>query len=266
MAVVGAILGDISGSQYEFEGCRPSTGINWENCSLFTDRCVFTDDTVLTLAVKKAILENRDFADVFREFADRYDYVGYGTRFHKWLLSGENHSVNSCGNGSAMRISYIAERYARLKDAQQMATESAICTHNHPEGIKGAVVAVTCMWMALHHADRHEIEAYAVQQYPSSEYEFGCDLPIEEYRDFYRFDATCQGSVPVAIRCFLESDCYESCLRLAYSLHCDLDTICCIAGGIAESFYRNTGFDDQFLLERYLDDELRGILREKERN
>lgn len=114
MAVLGAILGDISGSQYEFQRCRPSAGIDWQKCKLFTERCVFTDDTVLTLAVKQALMTSREFPDVFREFADRYQYVGYGTRFHQWLLSGENAPMNSCGNGSAMRVSYIAERYANL--------------------------------------------------------------------------------------------------------------------------------------------------------
>ena len=214
----------------------------------------------MTLAVKKAIMKNRNFSDVFREFADRYDYVGYGTMFHKWLMSGEKLPYNSCGNGAAMRISYIAERYDLLKDAQNKAVESAVCTHNHPEGVKGAVVAVSCMWMAFHSASRQEIEAYAVNQYPSNEYMFGCDRPIAEYRGTYRFDATCQGSVPVAIRCFLESSSYESCLRIAYSLHCDLDTICCIAGGIAQSFYGETGFDDRFLLEKYLDADLLALL------
>lgn len=260
MAIIGAILGDISGSQYEFEGCRPSSGINYQSCALFTDRCVFTDDTVMTLAVKMAIIKNRDFSDVFREFADMYQYVGYGSRFHQWLKSGNSQPMNSYGNGSAMRISYIAERYNSLIEAQNKAIESAVCTHNHPEGIKGAVVTVSCMWMALHHASKQEITSYAIQQYPSSKYEFGCDRPISDYRYKYHFDATCQGSVPVAIRCFLESSNYENCLRIAYSLHCDLDTVCCIAGGIAESFYGKTGFDNKLLLNKYLDAYLYALL------
>lgn len=145
-----------------------------------------------------------------------------------------------------------------------MAIRSAICTHNHPEGVKGAVVAVTCMWMALHRASRAEIEAYAIQQYPSGAYEFGCDRPIGDYRDVYHFDATCQGSVPVAIRCFLESENFEHCLRLAYSLNCDLDTVCCIGGAIAESFYGQTSFDNRFLLKKYLDVDLLAVLDARE--
>ena len=261
MAIVGAILGDIAGSQYEFEKCKPIGGYDSETCELFTNRCVFTDDTVLTLAVKKAICEQRDFTEVFREMAHNYKYVGFGTGFHNWLYSDDSQPFNSCGNGSAMRISYIADLYDNEEKMKNVTHLSAACTHNHPEGIKGAVVAATCMWMARKGADKKAIEKYAVEQYPSKMYEFGCDRPIDEYKEYYKFDATCQGSIPVAIRCFLESENYEGTLRKAFSLNCDLDSVCCIAGGIAENYYGTTGFDNNSLLERYLDDELLYILQ-----
>lgn len=256
MAMIGAILGDIAGSQYEFERCRPIAGIDPWNCVFFSDRCVFTDDTVLTVAVKKAIMEQRNFLDVYREMVKKYLYVGYGTNFLKWIRAKNESPTDSCGNGTAMRISYIAECYDDLDSAIKTAIRSAVCTHKHPEAVKGAVVAMTCMWMAVHHESKKEIERYAVKQYPSRDYEFGCDIKLESYRDSYRFDATCQGSVPVAIRCFLESTSYENCLRNAFSLHCDLDTVCCIAGGIAESYYHGTDLDEKKLLRYYLDDAL----------
>lgn len=201
-----------------------------------------------------------------REMANRYRYVGYGTGFHRWLYLNGDEPFGSYGNGSAMRVSYIAEYYHDLVVAQRKAEQSAACTHNHPEGIKGAVVAVTCMWMAHHGCSKNDIAEYAVHQYPASIYEFGCDRPIMDYREDYRFDATCQGSVPVAIRCFLESNHYESCLRNAFQLHCDLDTVCCVAGGIAESFYGSTGLLDQELLRYYLDEELYDLVRQGRRS
>lgn len=257
---MGAILGDISGSQYEFEGCRPKTGIDDKNCELFTDRCVFTDDTVLTLALKRAVLDQKSFEESFRELARDYLYVGYGTKFHCWLRMENPEPFNSCGNGSAMRISFLTDYYEDLKEVQKKAEESAMCTHNHPEGIKGAVVAATCMWMAKHGKSKREIYEYAISQYSAVQYEFGVERSLTDYRDKYRFDATCQGSIPVAIRCFIESADYESCLRNAYSLHCDLDSVCCISGAIAENFYGTTGFDNEALLKRYLDERLLEIV------
>lgn len=260
MALIGAILGDIAGSRYEFKNCWPARGIDYKNCELFTNRCVFTDDTVLSLATKMAVLKKISFESAYRELAGQYKYVGYGTGFHAWLVSDNPKPFNSCGNGSAMRISYLSEIYDDIEQTQKIAEKSAECTHNHPEGVKGAVVAVTCMWMAKHGASKEEIYSYACQQYSASEYKFGCEYPIDSYRKFYRFDATCQGSLPVAIRCFYESDDYESCLRNAFSLECDLDTVCSIAGGIAESYYKTTGFDDNKLFRCYLDSKLRKLL------
>lgn len=253
MAVKGSILGDIAGSQYEFEKCRPKAGLDNRTCELFTDRCVFTDDTIMTLAVKKAICENRDYVGVFRELTQRYQYVGYGSGFYEWICRENPEPYNSFGNGSAMRVSYIADHFDDLDDMRTAARESAVCTHNHPEGVKGAVVTAQLMWMARKGASRKELEEIAVSEYPSNQYQYGCDIPTAVYKGTYRFDATCQGSLPVAYRCFLESSSYEDCLRIAFGLHCDLDTVCCIAGGIAENFYGSTGFDDEKLLEKYLD-------------
>ena len=260
MGMIGAILGDISGSQYEFEECRPKSGIDYKRCELFTDKCVYTDDTILTLALKTAVLEQRSFEECFRELAGDYQYVGYGGGFYRWLKSEHPEPFNSYGNGSAMRISFLADYYDDLATVRSRAEESAMCTHNHPEGVKGAVVAATCMWMAKHGKSKQEIYEYAVKEYPASEYEFGVERSLDDYRAVYKFTASSQGSIPVAIRCFIESSDYESCLRNAYSLHCDLDSVCCIGGAIAENYYGTTGFDNEALLRRYLDDRLLAIV------
>lgn len=256
MGVIGAILGDISGSQYEFEECRPKRGINYKKCELFTDKCVYTDDTILTLALKTAVLDGCSFEECYRKFGMDYRYVGYGSGFLHWLKLEVTRPLESYGNGSAMRISFLADYYDDLDIVQSKAKESAMCTHNHREGIKGAVVAATCMWMAKHGKSKQEIYEYAVEEYPIPEYEFGVERSLDEYRAVCKFDASCQRSVPVAIRCFLESTDFESCLRNAYSLHCDLDTVCGISGAIAENFYGMTGFDNEVLLKYYLDDRL----------
>lgn len=256
MALIGAILGDISGSQYEFEECRPLAGIDAQTCELFTDRCVYTDDTIQSLAVKLAVLEHRDFAECYYSLALEYLYVGYGGGFQTWLKSDLLQPFNSCGNGAAMRISFLADHYDDLKTVQRQAEQSAVCTHNHPEGVKGAVAAATCMWMAKHGAKKDDILRYASEVYPLSAYDFGVERPLADYMEYYKFNATCQGSIPVAIRCFIESSDYESCLRNAYRLHCDLDTVCCVGGGIAENFYKGTRLPNEALLKKYLDHRL----------
>lgn len=258
MAIIGAILGDISGSQYEF--MRPKD-LDWKKCELFTDNCYFTDDTVMTLAAKQAIKNNKSFEDSYRELGREYPDAGYGGMFDTWLRLDSKKAYGSYGNGSAMRCSYIGEHFNCEKDVIEQATKSAECTHNHPEGIKGAVVTAMCVYMARTGASKNDVFNYVKQLYPKDDYRYSVEYKIEEYRDTYRWDVTCQGSVPVAIRCFLESDDYESFLRNVYSLPCDMDTLCAIGGGIAEEFYKGTGFDDEYLLEKYLDNRLYQIIK-----
>ncbi len=257
MAVIGAILGDISGSQYEFH--RPEN-LDYDHCQLFTNECRFTDDTVMTLAAKLSIKDKIPFADAYRKLGRKYPNAGYGGNFKSWLLKGSEGAYNSFGNGSAMRCSYIGEYFNSEKEVAEWAARSAECTHNHPEGIKGAVVTAVCIYMARTGASKEEIYKYALHNYPSEHYEYGVDREIRDYRDSYKWDVTCQGSVPAAIRCFLESGDYVSFLRNVYSLPCDMDTLCAIGGGIAEEFYGGTGLDEDGLLRRYLDDDLYSIV------
>lgn len=258
MAIIGAILGDIAGSQYEFG--RPKD-LDWEHCELFTNRCYFTDDTVMTLAAKKEVLNEVSFEKCYREFGKRYPHAGYGGMFGRWLRHDNEGPYGSFGNGSAMRCSYIGEHYKNENDIKEFARLSALCTHNHPEGVKGAIVTAMCVNMAKSGASKSAIYDYVFKHYPSCIYKYGVDLSLNDYRDTYRWDVTCQGSVPVAIRCFLESENYESFIRNVLSLPCDTDTLCAIGGGIAEEFYHGTGFDDDALLRRYLDGNLYGIVK-----
>lgn len=258
MAIIGAILGDIAGSRWEFG--RPSD-LDWEHINLFTDDCFFTDDTVLTVATKYALLNNIPFADAYHKFGNDYPNCSYGGSFDTWLNFDNKEPYNSFGNGAAMRVSPVVDLSNTHAQVISRADFSAKCTHNHPEGIKGACVTAVCGWMAKSGASKKEIEEYASKQYPNDEYRFPVSISLKELREKYRWDATCQGSVPVAIRCFLDSEDYESFVRNVLSLTCDTDTLCAIGGGIAEEFYHGTGFDEKYLLKRYLDENLYGIVR-----
>lgn len=258
MAIVGAILGDIAGSRWEFG--RPKD-LDWEHIDLFTDECFFTDDTVLTVATKYALQNNVSFADAYHKFGNDYPNCSYGGSFDTWLHFDDKEPYNSFGNGSAMRVSPVVD-FTETKDAVLWeSTQSAMCTHNHPEGIKGAYVTALCAWMAKVGASKKEIEEYANKQYPSDKYMFPVSMSLKELRENYRWDVTCQGSVPVAIRCFLDSEDYESFIRNVLSMHCDTDTLCAIGGGIAEEFYHGTGFDEEKLLRKYLDGKLYKIVK-----
>lgn len=258
MAIIGAILGDIAGSQYEF---RKPVDLDLKNCELFTDRCYFTDDTVMTLAGKLAIINGKSFADSYRELGRKYPDAGYGNNFYTWLRHNDMKAYNSFGNGSAMRVSYVGEYFDNEKDVIEYATKSAECTHNHPDGIKCAVVTAMCIFMARTGATKPEIYEYVKKYYPKEDYRYSVEYALDEYRDKYQWNETCQGSVPVAIRCFLESDDYDSFIRKVYSLKCDMDTLCAIGGGIAEEFYHGTGLNDGYLLGHYLNRQLHGIVK-----
>ena len=251
MAVAGAIIGDILGSQYEFDICK-----NPDGCELFTKLVTFTDDTVLTLAVKYAIDNRIPFVKAFKQIGRKYPDCGYAGMFENWVLSDNEEPYGSWGNGSAMRTSYIGEYYNKLEDVQRVAEECAAVTHNDPEGIKGAVVTATCIWMAKHGKSKQEIYDYVLEQYPEDKYPFSIVKDIEYIKKNYRWDVSCQGSVPVAMRCFYESGSYESFIRNVFRFEGDCDTLCCIGGGVAEEFYGGTGFDNDKILSQYLTEDL----------
>lgn len=260
MAVKGAILGDILGSQYEFN--RPNN-LDWKNVPLFDSTKIgFTDDTVMTLAIKKAIEEGKDLVETMVEVGRKYPYCGYGQKFFLWVNGKDHTPYNSWGNGSAMRVAFVGEYYDDFDEMQAMAGKTAEVSHNHPEGIKGAVVTATCIWMARHRKSKQEIYDYVLEQYPKDEYEYSIAYTLDEIRPRYKWNESCQGSVPAAMRCFYESSDYESFMRNIYSLPCDSDTFGAIAGGVAEEFYHGFGgIQADSLLESYLDEYLHGILK-----
>ena len=188
MAVIGAVLGDIAGSQFEFN--RPEN-LDYKHCELFTSRCSYTDDTIMTLAVKKAILENADFTKTMHEIGQPYPYSGYGGRFYEWMYGENPKPYNSFGNGSAMRVSFVGEHFDALEDVISMAEKSAEVTHNHPEGIKGAVVTAVCIWMARHGKTKEDIFQYVLEQYPAEKYEYSIAVPLDELEKIYQWNETC---------------------------------------------------------------------------
>lgn len=256
MAIKGAILGDIAGSQFEGMRCdSPQT------CELYNENCEFTDDTVTTLAIKYAIDNNVAFKDSLKLICKDYPNCGFAGMFKRWVFSDNDQPYGSWGNGSAMRVSYIGEHFDDLEEVKQKAKESAECTHNDPEGIKGAIVTAVCIWMAKHGKNKEDIFEYVLAEYPPEQYEYSIDMDLDYLEEEYEWDVSCQGSVPVAMRCFYESDSYESFLRNVFRLECDSDTLACIGGGVAEEFYHGTGMNDDELLERYLTEDLKTIYR-----
>ncbi|ARP49859.1 ADP-ribosylglycohydrolase family protein [Caproicibacterium lactatifermentans] len=242
--MVGSILGDIAGSRFEFS--RPS-GFNWRTEKLFVPECRYTDDTVMTVASKYAILNGCSFSSAYHTFGKRYPHAGYGAMFQDWLTSAARRPYLSCGNGSAMRAGVIGEFYDTLEEAEAKAAESAACTHNHPEGIKGAEAAAVGVFLARKGFQKSEIRRTIQKRYG-----YCLSIPLAVRRPFSRIRLTCQATMPLAFTCFLESTNYESCIRNVFSCLCDTDTVGCIAGGIAEAYYGTTGFDDSRLLRQYL--------------
>ena len=229
--IIGAIIGDIVGSRFEFNNYR-STDFEFLN-----DKCFFTDDSVMTIAVADWVTKknqtDRHLALYLREWGRKYPNRGYGGMFLRWLLSKELSSpYNSFGNGSAMRVSPCGFYAQSLDEALFLAKQSAEVTHNHPEGIKGAQSVAAAIYLAKTGSTKAIIKEYI-------ENNFGYDLSrtCDEIRRVYKFNETCQETCPEAIIAFLESHDYESAIRLGISLGGDSDTIGAITGGIAAAYY-----------------------------
>ncbi|MCF2594344.1 ADP-ribosylglycohydrolase family protein [Bacteroides caecigallinarum] len=250
--MLGAIIGDIAGSVYEFSNTKDY------NFEMFPCGSNFTDDTVMTMAVAEWALMNEinapvDFqtkllenvmVDMAKEFP--CPMGGYGTRFHTWLFHPENlidcHNAksssgrcpyNSWGNGSAMRTSSIGWLYNNMETTLRVAETAAAITHNHPEGIKGAQAVSAAIYMARNGLSKNDIKNYI-----TTKFHYNLDLSWEYLHDTYEWDSSCQGTVPQAIIAFLVSDDFESAIRRAISIGGDSDTLACITGSIAEAYYK----------------------------
>jgi ADP-ribosylglycohydrolase len=226
--MLGAIAGDIIGSIYEF------ANVKTKDFPLFSDRSAFTDDSILTVAIADAILHNGDYRQTLQAYVRRYPNPmgSYGGRFSAWATSAALEPYNSWGNGSAMRVSPVGFAFNDLETVLQVAKDTAEVTHNHPEGIKGAQATAAAIFLSRTGHGKAGIKAYIETQ-------FGYDLDrtIDTIRPMYRFNESCQETVPEAIVAFLDSTDFEDAIRNAVSLGGDTDTLTCITGGIAEAFY-----------------------------
>jgi ADP-ribosylglycohydrolase len=224
--MIGALAGDIIGSVYEH------APIKSKDFPLFDPQCCFTDDSVLTIAVAKAILEDGDYRRAVWETGRRYPHAGYGASFIHWLHSSDPRPYNSWGNGAAMRVSPVGYAFDTVEAVLREAARTAEISHNHPEGVKGAQATALAVFLARTAKDRSLIRTEI-----TSRFGYDLDRTPNDIRPAYGFDVSCQGTVPEAIVTFLESDSYEDAVRNAISLGGDSDTLACITGGIAEAFY-----------------------------
>lgn len=224
--MLGAIAGDIIGSVHEGAGTKT------RDFELFHRACTFTDDTVLTVAVAHCLLHGGGYVDRFHDYFHAWPGAGFGGTFFHWAAARERAPYNSYGNGAAMRVSPVGFAHDSLEAVLAEAERSAAVSHDHPEGIRGAQATAVAILLARQGQSKAEIRAAITER-------FGYDLErsLDAIRPGYRFDVSCQGSVPESIIAFLESEDYEGAVRNAISLGGDADTMACIAGGIAEAFY-----------------------------
>lgn len=249
--LLGAVAGDVIGSRFEWNPVKTT------DFPLFHPDCTFTDDTILTVAVASAILQGGSFAEEIWDFGSRYPDRGFGNNFMQWLSGSKKEPYNSYGNGSALRVSPVAWAYDTVDDVLENAYQSAIVTHNHPEGIKGAQSVALAVFMARQKKKKDEIRAEITRR-------FGYDLnrTLAEIRPTYSYDVTCQGCVPEAIIAFLESTDYESTLRNAISLGGDADTQAAIAGSIAEAYYDGVPEEIMLFVKKIIPEEFWLIIKE----
>ncbi len=247
--MLGAIIGDVIGSAYEFNNTKDY------NFPLFQKDSSYTDDSIMTFAVAEWLLKDPEHTyqrleDIMVKYGKKFPRPmgGYGSSFKRWLflpdaLLADDRNLyqsktgrcpyGSWGNGSAMRVSAVGWFFDNLEETERVAAISAAITHNHPEGIKGAQATAVAIYLARTGATKEEIRNYIETTY-------GYDLhkTYDYWHPIYGWDSSCQGTVPQAIICFLDSDNFEDAIRKAVSLGGDSDTLASITGGIAEAYYK----------------------------
>lgn len=251
--MLGAIVGDIVGSIYE------RNNIKTKDFPLFGEGCHFTDDTVMTIATADALLHGNqedNFIDAYKKWGRMYPNAGYGAKFARWIRSEDRNPYYSWGNGSAMRVSpcgWFMDCYfwgrtgCYPSNGREVAARSARVTHNHPEGIKGAIAVADAICyarffsleLAFDYGDSWTLDELKQRMRKDLSREYGYDLDqmLDDIRPYYRFDVSCKGTVPQAIIAFLESTDFEDAIRNAISLGGDSDTLAAITGSIAEAAY-----------------------------
>lgn len=231
--MLGGIIGDIIGSRFEFNN------IKTKKFELLNPKCFFTDDSVMTLAIGKALKickgDYTNLSDIvvkqMQNLGRKYPYCGYGERFNHWVHSDNPKPYNSFGNGAAMRVSACGIFGKTVEEVKYLAKKVTEVTHNHPEGLKAAEVTSVCVFLARQGKSKKEIYDYAKQYY-------SFDFILDMIRKTYTFDVTCQGTMPVALVAFFDSTSFEDAIRNAISVGGDSDTIACITGSIAGQFYK----------------------------
>ncbi len=253
----GAIIGDIVDSKYEFDN------IKTKDFPLFSSDCDYTDDTIMTVAVAKAIMHSREeqnrtggkgksfcefLVETMQDFGRRFPYPkgAYGSNFSMWLRQKNPEPYNSFGNGSAMRVSPCGLVAVTLEEATALARASACVSHNHPEGIKGAEAVASAIFMAKTGKTKEDIKQFIQENY------YPLDFTLDSIRETYCFDGSCQGSVPQSIVAFLESDSFEDAIRNIVSIGGDTDTTGAITGSIAWIYYAvQTGHYDGWIYDKF---------------
>ena len=258
--MLGAIIGDIVGSRFEWHNHKS------KDFELFAYDSRFTDDSAMTIAVAKALLESKsDYSDLsekavecMQKIGRKYYDVGYGGSFIRWLVDENPKPYNSWGNGSAMRVSPVGFVAGAIEEAKALSKKVTEVTHNHPEGLKGAEAISVAIYMARNGKSKEEIKKYMTENY----YELG--QSVDELQKTYTFDVSTQGTIPPALECFYESTDFEDCIRNAISIGGDSDTIGAIIGGLAEAYY-GIPEDIKKKAKEYLPEDLIQIIDEFEK-
>ncbi len=257
--MIGAIVGDIVGSIYEYKN------IKTKDFPLFQPYCEATDDSVMPLAIGQAILETREYPDMLGSQAvqcmvrlgNRYPNAGYGGSFMKWLRKARYTKTpkpyNSYGNGGAMRVSPCGFAAASLEEALKMARTVTEVTHNHPEGMKGAEATAAAVFLARTGKSKQEIRDYITGHY------YDLSFTLDEIRPVYRYDVSAQGTVPQALVAFLEGESFEDAIRNAISIGGDSDTVAAVTGGVAEAYW-GVPEDIRAQAEQFLDPHQRSLV------
>ena len=231
--MIGAIIGDIAGSRFEFDNYRK------KDFELIAPGCSPTDDSVMTIALGKAILGcNGNYANLsqraiecMQEFGRRYPDCGFGGMFRRWIHSEDPQPYGSFGNGAAMRVSGAGFAARSLEETKELSYKITCVSHNHPEGLKGAEAVAVAIFLARQNKTKREIRQYIEENY------YKINFTLDEIRPTYRFNETCQEAVPQAFEAFFEADGFEDTIRNAISIGGDSDTLAAIAGSIAEAYY-----------------------------
>lgn len=230
--MLGAIIGDLAGSRFEWENNRS------KEFEFLTYKCSPTDDSIMTLALAQAILASKsDYSDLsqnavkcMQSIGRNYPDCGYGREFYHWMFTDKPKPYNSFGNGAAMRVSAAGFAASSLEEVKILSEKITVVTHNHPEGIKGAEAVAAAIYLAKTGSSMLEIRDYIDKNY------YKIDFTLDEIRDTYQFDE-CQGTVPQALEAFFESISFEDAIRNAVSIGGDSDTVAAICGGVAEAYY-----------------------------